>query len=322
MLKKIFLAAVFILGILFLILAVKNKNSEPPVVDRETKISESIVKINPQTDVYPPELSAVGRKEYNAPVLLQGAINTRGAEDSPFITPDGNSLYFFFTPDPNIPAEKQVGDEVTGIYVSKKVNGEWQKAERVVLQDRNKLSMDGCEFVTDNVIWFCSAREGYTGLHWFTAQYKNGKWKNWKIAPEEFEKYQVGELHFSADGKELYFHSDRPGGKGQYDIWVGKMENGKLQEPVNLTVLNSEDSDGWPFISQDGNELWFTRTYKGSPSVWRSKKADGSWQTPELIISQFAGEPTLDNESNLYFVHHYYKDSKMLEADIYFMERR
>ena len=47
-----------------------------------------------------------------------------------------------------------------------------------------------------------------------------------------------------------------------------------------------------------------------------SQYFDG-WQEPELIISQFAGEPTLDNEGNLYFTHHFFEDSKMIEADIY-----
>ena len=36
-----------------------------------------------------------------------------------------------------------------------------------------------------------------------------------------------------------------------------------------------------------------------------------------MIISQFAGEPTLDNEGNVYFVHHFYKNEVMIEADIY-----
>jgi hypothetical protein len=33
-------------------------------------------------------------------------VNTAGGEDSPFVTPDGNTLYYVFTPDVNIPAER------------------------------------------------------------------------------------------------------------------------------------------------------------------------------------------------------------------------
>ena len=77
-----------------------------------------------------------------------------------------------------------------------------------------------------------------------------------------------------------------------------------------------------PYITPDGNELWFNRRYLGSPAVYRSIKVDDEWQEPELIISQFAGEPTLDNEGNIYFVHHFYEDGKMIEADIYVAYRK
>lgn len=56
----------------------------------------------------------------------------------------------------------------------------------------------------------------------------------------------------------------------------------------------------------------------GSPAIFRSKKQNGSWQEPQLILSQFAGEPTLGNEGNLYFVHHYFNSvGEKVEADIY-----
>lgn len=110
--------------------------------------------------------------------------------------------------------------------------------------------------------------------------------------------------------------------KGQLDIWVTKKVNSEWQGPENVAAVNTADNEGWPFISQDGNELWFLRTYMGSPAIYRSTKANGGWSTPELIVSQFAGEPTLDNQGNLYFVHHYYRDSKMIEADIYVAYRK
>ncbi len=53
-------------------------------------------------------------------VPLGSGVNTAGAEDSAFIIPDGNTVYFWFTPDPGIPAQKQIIDGVTGIYVPRK----------------------------------------------------------------------------------------------------------------------------------------------------------------------------------------------------------
>lgn len=266
--------------------------------------------MSPQTDAHPPLLSF--NDEYEDPVPIPGFVNTAGMEDSPFIMPDGNTLYFFFTPDAHVPAEKQLLDGVTGIYVSHKTSDKWGRPQRVILQERGKLSLDGCVFVQGDVMWFCSAREGYTRLQWFTAEYESGLWKNW--APADFKpEYQVGELHITGDGSELYFGSSRPGGKGSLDIWVSKNLAGEWQEPVNVSALNTADDEGWPAVTLDGKELWFYRNF----SVWRSKKWGGDWQPAEQVISPLAGEPSLDAVGNLYFVHHYYLDGNLIEADIY-----
>ena len=43
-----------------------------------------------------------------------------------------------------------------------------------MLQDPGKLAGAGCEFVHNNVMLFCIVREGYTGIHWFSAEFKDG----------------------------------------------------------------------------------------------------------------------------------------------------
>ncbi len=279
------------------------------LIDREFVIPGEAVKLSPETDMQPPLLIS---SEFEPPIPLSGEVNTAGAEDSPFIMPDGKTLYFFFTPDVKVPVEKQVSDGVTGIYVSQLVDGRWEKADRVMLQDPGKLAGDGCEFVQDNIIWFCSAREGYTGMHWFTAKFVDGQWKNWTIADFDPD-FQVGEFHISPDSSELYFASERPGGVGGLDIWVSDNLSGNWQTPRNLSVVNTEDYEGWPALNPQGDELWFSRNF----GIWRSLKINGEWQVPDLIISHLAGEPTVDEAGNLYFVHHYYKDNQMIEADIY-----
>ena len=129
------------------------------------------------------------------------------------------------------------------------------------------------------------------------------------------KEIQIGEVHIHGD--ELYFHSAREGGNGDYDIWVTNRTSESWSDPVNIEAVNTEAMDGYPFITEDGSEMWFTRTYLGTPAIFRSVMANGSWSEPEMIVSQFAGEPTLDDDGNLYFVHHYYEDGVMIEADIY-----
>jgi hypothetical protein len=285
--------------------------------DRESLIPETQHKITPESDLYPVvSLTA----EYEDPQPLPYPVNTAGAEDSAFILPDGKTLYVWFTPDVKQPVEKQLLDGVTAIYRSRWVNGTWSQPERIVLQDEGKLALDGCEFVLGDTMWFCSAREGYTGMHWFTARQLDGIWSDWKLADFPLA-YQVGELHITADGTELYFHSDRPGGQGGYDIWVSRATLDGWGEPKNVAVVNSPYSDGWPFVTLDGKELWFTRLI-GAPELFRSVKVNGEWTEPVQMFSLFSGEASLDWNGNVYFTHHYYQDSQMLEADIYMAKKK
>jgi len=285
--------------------------TEYPTVTRAESIPADAVKRTPETDEYPPILHS---DEWETPVPVGIPVNTAGAEDSPFIPADRDELYIFFTPDVRVPAERQLLDSVTGIYVSEYINGSFGEPERVWLEDPGKLSMEGAEFVQGSTMLYVSAREGYTGLHWFSAEFIEDKWTNWQNADFNPE-YEVGELHIHDD--ELFYHSGCAGGQGQFDIWKLTRIDDQWQNPDAIEVVNSSENEGWPYITPDGNELWFTRTYLGSPGIFRSVKEEGEWQEPQLIISQFAGEPTLDKDGNIFFVHHYYEDNVMIEADIY-----
>lgn len=309
LLKVVFMGLLIILGC--------SENNNPvdtyPDVNREDKLPSDITKRNPETDQHPPILHST---DFSEPIALPYPVNTSGTEDSPFILPDGKTLYFFFTPDVRVPPERQISDDVTGVWISQNNGTSWNTPERVWLQNPGKLALDGAVCVQDDEMWFASAREGYSGVNMFTAQWTNAKWIRWKYAGDRLMKeIQIGEVHLYQN--DLYFHSDRPGGKGVLDIWVTTRNGSSWSDPVNLEAINSEFLDGYPFVSSDGNQLWFTRTYQGTPAIYRSFKVDGQWNSPVLIMSQFAGEPTLDEIGNLYFVHHFFEDGTMIEADIY-----
>jgi hypothetical protein len=277
----------------------------------------NLPKVMPSNDHHPPILHS---DEFMEPEPLPSPVSSSGAEDSAFIRAEDDSLFFFFTPDPSIPVEEQILDGVTGIYHSKKTNDGWTHPKRVILND--DISLDGCQFVQGKRIWFCTARKGHTGVVWYTADFVNGEWKNW--APDNnLNNMKTGELHISSDGNDLYFHDDRVGGFGNYDIWHSRKTPDGWSDPENVEIINSPAREGWPYLSQDGSELWFTRTINGTPAIMRSKtNAGGSWTEPELMVSQFAGEPTLDSDGNLYFTHHFFENGTMLEADIYVANKK
>ena len=312
------LAVILVLAIGIPLLAWVSQLDMTPIdiPSRESMIPVDVVKVTPETDLHPPMAIS---DEYEQPVPLPYPVNTRGAEDSAFVLPDGETLYFWFTPDTKGDVQAQAQDLVTGIYVTYKEASGWTEPERVWLSEPGTAVLDGCTFVSKDTMWFCSVREGYTGLHWFTATYHDGQWTDWTIA--DFNSvYEVGELHIYDD--ELYFHSPRAGGQGKYDIWMSKHRNGEWGEPKNVAIVNSEFNDGWPWISEDGTEMWFTRG-EGAPNLYRSKRVNGQWTEPELMIQTLAAEASLDNQGNVYFTHHYYDDDgNMLDADIYVAYRK
>lgn len=76
------------------------------------------------------------------------------------------------------------------------------------------------------------------------------------------------------DGRELIFVSDRPGGEGLQDLWVATRDSAddRWHVPVNLTTLNSEAGELHPYLSPDGQTLYFSRRTGGAPFVFVSTR--------------------------------------------------
>jgi hypothetical protein len=282
---------------------------------------------SPGTDFWPPQ-AAPG---WSQPVPLEGPVNTAGGEDSPFVTPDGNTLYFFFTPDVQIPVQQQVADGVTGIWVSRRSAGAWSDPERVQLADPGAQALDGCPMVIGDRLYFCSIRAGNTReIDWYYATWKAGAWSDVTGAGGWINGIAaVGELHITAGYREIFFASKREGGLGGFDLWAAPSTADGWGEPVNLgPQVNSAGDENRPFVTDDGRELWFdsaSRSGKAGPSVYRClRQADETWGECREMVSVFAGEPNLTGDGRtLYFIHHFYSaDLKtMIEADIYVSHR-
>ena len=92
---------------------------------------------------------------------------------------------------------------------------------------------------------------------------------------------------FSADGLEMYLASGRPGGYGNWDIWVARRStiDDDWGEPLNLgPLVNGPQTDACASISFDGLELYFNSTRPGGYGdndlyvCFRSK--EGNWSDP------------------------------------------
>ena len=100
-------------------------------------------------------------------------------------------------------------------------------------------------------------------------------------------------ITLSIDSLELYFSSQRPGGLGDYDIWVSTRQsvNDAWGPPANLgATVNSPYTELYPCLSSDGLTLYFSDYYSGSPrpgglgggDIWMTTRIsrDDPWTTP------------------------------------------
>lgn len=138
---------------------------------------------------------------------------------------------------------------------------------------RLTLSPDG-----KTALWFSRDRPGGAGGYdiWMARRSAAG----WQPAePASFNGAgRDFDPAFSADGRFVYFCSDRPGGSGGDDIWRVAVRGVGFGPPVNLgPAVNSSGKEFAPMLSPDGRRLLFSSD--------RSGGAGGH----DLFIAQRAG---------------------------------
>lgn len=93
----------------------------------------------------------------------------------------------------------------------------------------------------------------------------------------------------SADGRTLYFASNRSGGLGEIDIWkTTKNADGSWSAPENLGPgINTPGSEKSPFFHSDGQTLYFCSNGQmgfGGHDIFMSKLEEGgNWKTPRNL---------------------------------------
>ncbi len=72
--------------------------------------------------------------------------------------------------------------------------------------------------------------------------------------------YRTQQPFVSADGTKLFFSSNRPGGRGGFDLWMSPInENGFIGDPQNLgAAINTGGDEVTPFYHNISNTLYFS----------------------------------------------------------------
>jgi len=139
------------------------------------------------------------------------------------------------------------------------------------------------------------------------------------LGPAINSEYDDGKPSISADGLTLYFSSNRPGGYGEFDVWMSTRSTiaDDWGAPVNLgEPVNSSADEIFPCVSPDGLELYFNEwgAFRpdgyGEGDIWVARRTttDEPWGEPvnpgETINSPYYDScPYLSPDGLLLFLH-------------------
>jgi outer membrane protein OmpA-like peptidoglycan-associated protein len=136
----------------------------------------------------------------------------------------------------------------------------------------------------------CYREDGYGSCDLYFAAKKGNSWSRASnLGPEINSRGWESQPCMSADGKTLFFVSNRPGGKGKSDIWFSILDNrGYFTDPVSLKgKVNTSGNEFAPFIHPDNQTLYFAsdgHIGMGESDLFVSRRINDSlWGEPKNL---------------------------------------
>ena len=244
----------------------------------------------------PPEATPAAsapKGRFAAEVFGEGVISTPALESGGAFTPDGKEFYF------TVRSPTTTTRPVAAICVSRLRAGKWSKPEVATFSGRYfdyapAISPDGKWLVftsirpiesaparNDTDLWIVERR----GTGW-------GEPRNLGAPIDTTSEEQSASISAAGD---IYFSSDRPGGKGSLDLYRAvRGTNGWTSvEPVGFAV-NSEATETHPYVTPEADLLLFVSVGRAADAIaggapyprgdlYASSWKDGTWSPPRRL---------------------------------------
>jgi outer membrane protein OmpA-like peptidoglycan-associated protein/tetratricopeptide (TPR) repeat protein len=220
------------------------------------------------------------------PVMLPATINAGPLQYFPVLTGDEEKIFF----------TKRQGahpryDE--NIFVSERdEQGNWTKPVSLSANINTASNEGTCTISADGKVLIftsCQGQISMGGCDLYISYREGNDWSRpVNLGPEVNSRHWDSQPSLSADGRKLYFVSERPGGIGSRDIWVSyRDEENEWQQAVNPgTAINTERDEVSPFIHVNGQTLYFAS--KGYPGfggydLYSVEYINGEWTRPKNL---------------------------------------
>ena len=208
-------------------------------------------------------------------------INSPYDEYFPQLTADQRTIIF----------TRKKDDRENFFESSRDSSGMWSEAVPLKGQINSDLYNEGAHCISPDgkYLFFtgCNRPDGLGSCDIFVSRREDGRWgaphnlgapintRGWEAQPA-----------LSADGRTLYFVSNRSGGQGGYDIWRSVLRaDGQWEPPQNLgSAVNTPYDESSPYIHADNRTLYFASNGwpgLGDKDIFKSSMdSSGHWGKP------------------------------------------
>ncbi|PZX12238.1 WD40 repeat protein [Breznakibacter xylanolyticus] len=250
-------------------------------------------------------IKAKNRPVKIVPRNLGTAINTDLDEYWPSLTADENTMVYTVLVPRDTNAYKMGNLPKTPNYFQEDFyeslrdeSGQWQHRQ-AILPPLNSPSNEGAQTLSADGQWMfytaCGRRDTKGSCDIYFAQRTASGWSDpVNVGAPVNTPFWESQPTIAADGRTLYFISNRSGGIGKKDIWCATVTSIKddgtpiFGDLKNLgSNINTEGDENSPFMHHDGQTLYFSSDGwpgMGQMDLFLSRKdASGNWQTPENL---------------------------------------
>lgn len=216
---------------------------------------------------------------------LGPAINSKGREIAPVISPDGSTLYFTREHPDNIGNSRRQDVWVS----SKRANGEWGPAENIgpPINNTGDNAVLGISANGKTLYLLNAYQEDGSMVEGFSKSFLTRSGWSFPVSFQIEDHYndqrpKNTEMTVSPAENVIILSVQRRDTYGSKDLYVSfKKAAGSWTIPLNLgPVINTADYEGAPFLAADNKTLYFTSAGHrgfGSGDIFVSRRLDDTW---------------------------------------------
>ena len=206
---------------------------------------------------------------------LKEYINRGSVNERPVISFDGNTMAY---------TERRGVESV--VYVTQLEGSTWGMPVDITAEAAMGTDCHTTSLNSDGTELYLFKNDNYDGNIYLTRKI-DGRWQPIeKLNKNINTRFYESHASVSADGRRLFFTSNREGGLGELDIWMSEWDD--MTDDWGVAVNLGEDvntpyNEETPFISEDGTLLTFSSEGHGSMGgydIFTSEWSEQGWSPP------------------------------------------